>query len=55
MAFFDEEISMCLENIVEFTHMINEIHNVNDIFKCDFQDREIKMFSDELKSYVHSR
>ena len=46
MVSFDEKISMCLENIVEFTHMINEIPNVNRIFKCDLADCEIKMFSD---------
>ena len=55
MASFDEKISMCLENIIEFAHMINEIHSVNDIFQYDLEDCEIKMFSEELNRYFHLR
>ena len=55
MPSFDEKVSMCLENIAKFSDIINEIHNYDDIFKCDFEDCEIEMFSDELYTYVHSR
>ena len=55
MASFDEKISMCLENIIEFAHMINEIHSVNDTFQYDLEDCEIKMFSEELNRYFHLR
>ena len=55
MASFDEKVSMCLENIVEFADIINVNHNFNDTFKCDLEDCELKMFSDELLSSVHSK
>ena len=44
---------MCLENIVEFADIINEIHDNNSL--CDLDYCDVKMFSDELHSYVHSK
>ena len=55
MSSFHEKVSLCLENIVEFSNLINEVHNFDDIFKCDLDFWEVKMFSDELYSYIHSK
>ena len=44
---------MCLENIVEFADIINEIHDNNSL--CDLDYCDAKMFSDELHSYAHSK
>ena len=43
---------MCLENIVEFADTIKKIH---DISKCDLDCCGVRMFSDELYRYVHSK
>ena len=52
-ASFDEKNSMCLENIVEFSSISNEIHNFNDIFQCDYDYCEVRRFTEELNSYVN--
>ena len=44
---------MCLENIVEFSSISNEIHNFNDIFQCDYDYCEVRRFTEELNSYVN--
>ena len=53
MASFDEKVSMCLENIVEFANIINKINDNNS--KCYLDYYDVRMFSDELHSYVHSK
>ena len=53
MPYFDEKVSMCLENIVEFADIINEVHGNNSICKLDYCD--VRMFSEELHSYVYSK
>ena len=53
MHSFDEKILICLENIVEFTDIINEVHDNNSICKLDYCD--VKMFFKELHSNVHSK
>ena len=53
MASFDEKVSMCLENIVEFADIINEVHGNNSICKLDYCD--VRMFCEELHSYVYSK
>ena len=52
---FDKKISLCLENIIEFSFMSNEIHNVNDIFQCDYDYYEVRRFAEELNNYVNSK
>ena len=52
MPSFDEKGLICLENIVEFTDIINEVHDNNSICKLDYC--HVRMFSEELNSYVHS-
>ena len=51
MASFDEKVSMCLENIVEFADIINKINNNNS--KCYVDYCDVRMFSDELHCYIH--
>ena len=53
MPSFDEKVSMYLENIVELADIINEVHDNNFICKFDYCD--VRMFSEELHSYVHSK
>ena len=55
MASFDEKISMCLENIVDFSSMSNEIHNFNDTFQCDYDYCEVRRFAEESNSYINSK
>ena len=57
MVSFDENILMCLENIVEFSSISNEVHNYNDIFQCpcDNDYCELRRFAEELNSYVNSK
>ena len=50
---FDEKVLICLENIVEFTDIINEVHDNNSICKLNYCD--VRMFSEELNSYIHSK
>ena len=47
MASFDEKVSICLENINEFADSIKKVH---DVSKCNLDQCEIEMFSDELHS-----
>ena len=53
MPSFDEKTLMCLENIAEFADIINETHDNNSLYNLDYCD--VKMFSDKLYSYVHSK
>ena len=50
---FDEKVLICLENIVEFTDIINEVHDNNS--KCKLNYCDVRMFSEELNSYIHSK
>ena len=54
---FDEKISICLENIVEFSSISYQIHNYNDAFQCPCDDDhcELRGFTEEMNSYVNSR
>ena len=49
MASFDEKVSICLEDINEFMDSVKKVH----VSKCNLDQCDIGMFSDELYSYVH--
>ena len=51
MASFDEKVSICLEIINEFADSIKKVH---DVSKCTLEHCEIRIFSDDLHSYVYS-
>ena len=53
MTSFDEKVSMCLESNFEFADIINKIHDNNP--KCNNGYCDVRMFSDKLHSYVHSK
>ena len=53
MPSFDEKVLMYLENIVELADIINEVHDNNFMCKSDYCD--VRMFSEELHRYVHSK